>query len=123
MIHEAVGRIETLNVAQRGLARWSNLKLLAIGPGEPHGAQATPPIVGVVPVIFQSAILSVILHKHKAGDAALHRVAEIVDMKFITIVPAMHIADGAKPVGEEGSLQVIASLLFSDDAKAVHHSQ
>ena len=103
MIDETIRRIVTLHVSQGGLARRSDLKLLAKGPGKGCRPQPALPVIGV-PAIFHFLIFPVILHKHETGHCPLHRMANIVDMIFITVGPPMEVADGPKVVSEKGAL-------------------
>ena len=40
----------------------------------------------------------------ETGDAALHRVADIVDVKFVTVRPSVQVADSAAIIPQEGAL-------------------
>ena len=107
MIDEALLRSHGLDRADRGLAESPDLELRAVDPREAGCAQAALPIQRVAAELG-GAVAGVVADPKEARDTALHRVADVVDVEFISIRPSVEIANGASVVADETTLETVA---------------
>jgi hypothetical protein len=92
MVHEPVLRRRCLDISDGRLADRTDFHLLAIHPRESSGAYPAFPIFGT-PAELHILIAGVIQSPQIPGHGALHRVADVVYVKRITVSPTMKGAD------------------------------
>ncbi len=122
MVNEPLLREIFLDVAQRGFAEGTDLKLNAVEVRKGGRAKLSLP---VAPVLAELHVPegAIIVLPNEAGHRALHGMTDVVDQERVAIGPAVQVANRFQIAGEEGRVESVTGPLLGGNPEAMLDGQ